>query len=276
MSLLALDEASLENVALDLLRQAGWQTAFGPEIAPEELLAERTDYREVVLTGRLRSAVALLNPELPSDAVSQVVLTVLRAESQALEAENWRAYQLLVEGVPVTYRDEAGNNRHDKARLVDWDDVAANDLVAVNQFTVTGKSERRPDIVLFVNGLPLGLLELKKPGEVQATLRGAFNQIKTYRNQVPELFIWNQVTVISDGIQARAATYTALTARVSTRVAAWDDRVGRFDALLRAEFALPAGTADDERIAALRAAEVVVSTSLTTPEPSDPAAYRRP
>ena len=209
MSLLALDEASLENVALDLLRQAGWQTAFGPEIAPEELLAERTDYREVVLTGRLRSAVALLNPELPSDAVSQVVLTVLRAESQALEAENWRAYQLLVEGVPVTYRDEAGNNRHDKARLVDWDDVAANDLVAVNQFTVTGKSERRPDIVLFVNGLPLGLLELKKPGEVQATLRGAFNQIKTYRNQVPELFIWNQVTVISDGIQARAATYTA-------------------------------------------------------------------
>ena len=205
----AIDEAGLEDVVLDLLGDLGWSTVHGPEIAPGEPRSERSDYQEVVLTDRLRSAVARLNPGLPSDAVDQVVKTALRPESQVLASENWRTYRLLVEGVPVEYRAADGSVRYARARLVDFDDPSSNDLAAVNQFTVEGKSKRRPDVLLFVNGLPLALMELKRPGEPNATLRGAFNQIVTYRSQIPDVFTWNQVTVISDGVQARAGTFAS-------------------------------------------------------------------
>jgi type I restriction enzyme R subunit len=202
-------ESDLEFLVLEFLKSQDWEVVFGPDIAPGEPVAERTDYRDVVLVDRLLAAVAQLNPFLPHGAVEDVVKTVLRAESQAVMTENWRAYQLLTEGVPVQYRDGSGVIKDARARIVDWDDSANNDLVAINQFTVKGKSERRPDVLLFVNGLPLVLMELKRPGEKNATLRGAFNQIATYRDQVPDLFTWNQVTVISDGVNARAGTFTA-------------------------------------------------------------------
>ena len=202
-------ESDLEFLVLEFLKSEGWAVVFGPDIAPGEPGAERTDYRDVVLEGRLRAAVAALNPALPRDAVDDVVRTVRRAESQSVMMENWRAYQLLTQGVPVQYRDASGSVRDVRARIVDWDEPTANDLVAVNQFTVEGKSERRPDVLLFVNGLPLVLLELKRPGEARATLRGAFNQVGTYVKQIPDVFTWNQVTVISDGVAARAGTFTA-------------------------------------------------------------------
>src|SRR5262245_35792795 len=205
----ALREADLETVVLDLLDRMGWSVKHGPEIAPGELSAERGDYREVVLTERLRDAVMRLNPDLPLDAVEDVVKTALRPESQVAESENWRAYRLLVEGVPVDFRDNDGTIRSARARLIDFGEPANNDYLAVNQFTVLGTRERRPDVVLFVNGLPLVLMELKRPGDEYATLRGAFNQIQTYRAQIPDMFIWNQVTVISDGTQARAGSFTA-------------------------------------------------------------------
>ena len=150
-----------------------------------------------------------LNPELPLDAVEDAVKTALRPESQVAESENWRAYRLLVEGVPVDFRDNDGSIRSARARLVDFNDPDNNDYLAVNQFTVLGTRERRPDVVLFVNGLPLVLMELKRPGDENATLRGAFNQIQTYRAQIPDIFTWNQVTMISDGTQARAGSFTA-------------------------------------------------------------------
>jgi type I restriction enzyme R subunit len=162
-----------------------------------------------VLAGRLREAVVRLNPDLPLDAVEDVVKTALRPESQVAESENWRAYRLLVEGVPVDYRADDGSIRSARARLVDFDRPEGNDFLAVNQFTVLGSRERRPDVVLFVNGLPLVLMELKRPGDENATLRGAFNQIQTYRSDIPDMFTWNQVTVISDGTQARAGSFTA-------------------------------------------------------------------
>ena len=202
-------EAELEAVVLDLLRDLGWSVWHGPEIAPGELMAERGDYREVVLVGRLRDAVARLNPALPIVAVDDVVKAVLRPESQVAESENWRAYRLLVEGVPVDYRATDGSVRSARARLIDFDRPDRNEFLAVNQFTVLGKRERRPDVVLFVNGLPLVLMELKRQGDENATLRGAFNQIQTYRSDIPDIFTWNQVTVISDGTQARAGSYTA-------------------------------------------------------------------
>ena len=202
-------ESELEFLVLDFLKAQGWGVVYGPDIAPGEPDSERTDYRDVVLDGRLRSAVARLNPSLPLDAVEDVVKTVLRAESQSVMMENWRAYQHLTQGVPVQYRDESGVIKDVRARIVDLDQPSNNDFAAINQFTVKGKSERRPDVLLFVNGLPLVLFELKRAGVRAISIRGAFNQIGTYRNQIPDVFIWNQITVISDGVNARAGTFTA-------------------------------------------------------------------
>ena len=202
-------ESDLELLVLEYLKSEGWILLYGPELAPGEIGAERTDYRDPVLRGRLREAVVKFNPNLPLDAVEDVVKSALRVESQSLMAENWRAFEMLTQGVPVQYRTSDGSIRETRARLVDWDRATNNDLAAINQFTVTGKSERRPDVLLFVNGLPLVLIELKRPGQANATLRGAFNQVQTYVNQIQDAFTWNQVTVISDGVQARAGTFTS-------------------------------------------------------------------
>lgn len=201
-------EDALEQLVLEDLGEMGWQVVYGPDIAPVEPAAERAEFREVVLKGRLRSALEQLNPKLPPDAIDDAVKAVLRPESQVVMTENWRAYQLLTQGVPVQYRDD-GEIRAVRAHLVDWANPDNNDFLAVNQFTIKGADERRPDVILFVNGLPLVLMELKRPGERNATLRGAFNQIGTYLNRIPDVFTWNQITVISDGVSARAGTFTA-------------------------------------------------------------------
>jgi type I restriction enzyme R subunit len=206
---LLITEANLEDLVLEFLREEGWQTAYGPNIAPGEVAAERNDYREVVLAGRLQDALQLLNPDLPADVLADAARRVVQAESPSVMTENWRAFQFLTQGVPVQYRDSRGEIRDTRARLVDWEEPANNDFLAVNQFTVKGKSERRPDVILFVNGLPLVLMELKRPGDQNASLRGAFNQVGTYVSQIPDVFTWNQLTVISDGVNARAGTFTA-------------------------------------------------------------------
>ena len=123
-----LTEANLEDLVLEFLAEEGWRIVYGPNIAPGEPGAERTDYRDVVLVGRLRSAIARLNPSLPTDAVEAAVKTVLRAESQVVMSENWRAYQLLTQGVPVEYRNADGEIREVRAQLVDWENPANNDF----------------------------------------------------------------------------------------------------------------------------------------------------
>lgn len=203
-------ESDLEVLVLAMLAEEGWRAIHGSDITPGMPAAERSDYREVVLTGRLRKAIIDLNPDLPGDAVDDAITSTIRPESAVIQTENWRAYQLLIFGVPVEYRDAHGVLRNARVRLVDWADPSANDLVAVNQFTIRGpKKERRPDVVLFVNGLPLGLLELKKPGTENATIAGAYAQIQTYKAQIPDLFTWNQGIVLSDGFLARMGTLTA-------------------------------------------------------------------
>lgn len=203
-------EDSLEQWVLEMLAEMGWQSVHGPDLAPGEMAAERSDYREVLLEGRLAAAVSDLNPDLPADAVADVVATVRRAESPVVESENWRAYLFLIEGVPVEFHDAHGVLRSARARLIDWENPGNNDLIAVNQFSIQGpKKTRRPDVLLFVNGLPMALFELKRPGKAYAKVTGAHTQTQTYRDQIPDVFKWNQITVVSDGVEAKAGSFSA-------------------------------------------------------------------
>ncbi len=197
-------EDAVEEVCLDLFANVGWKVLYGPEIAPREPAAERESYREVLLEGRLRTAVERLNPELSPSEVSDVVGTFRRPESVDVKAENWRAYSMLTAGVPFERRLADGTVRADRAKVVDFDRPENNDFLVVNQFTVEGDNHtRRPDVVAFVNGIPLGLIELKVPGQERATVRGAFDQLRTYMTQIPALFTFNACCVVSTGTQAR-------------------------------------------------------------------------
>ncbi len=200
-------ESGVEEVCLEYFADLGWQVLHGPEIAPGEPAAERSSYRDVLLERRLREAVQRLNPQLTAEDISQVVATVRRPESADLMSENWRVHRLVTEGVRVERRTAEDETRHDLARLIDFGRPELNDFVVVNQFTVEQDSKmRRPDVLAFVNGLPLALIELKVPGQPGATLRGAWNQLRTYASQIPALLAFPAVSVISTGIQARMGT----------------------------------------------------------------------
>jgi len=199
-----LAESGVEEVCLDYFRDLGWIVLYGADVAPDMQQAERTSYREVLLEERLYAAIGRLNPDLSAAEARHVVTTFRRPESGDLMAENWRAYRLLTRGVPLERRDAGGVIRHELVRLIDFEEPGGNDFVVVNQFTVVGdRNERRPDVVAFVNGIPLGLIELKVPGKPRATLRGAFDQLRTYASQIPTLLTFNAVCVISTGTQAR-------------------------------------------------------------------------
>ncbi len=204
-----LNEEKVEEMALDDLRALGWQTAFGPDLAPDGERPERADYGEVVLWGRLRAALERINPDLPPAALEEALRQLRRHDSPSLIENNRRFHRLLTDGVDVTWMAAEGE-RHGKVWLLDVRQAENNDWLAVNQFTVIeNKKERRPDIVLFVNGLPLVVMEQKNPADVRATLRRAFNQLQTYKREIPSLFVSNALLVVSDGMQARFGTLTA-------------------------------------------------------------------
>lgn len=202
------NEAVVEDAALEYLRDLGYSTAFGPNIAPDGPHAEREAFEQVYLHARLVEAGRRLNPD-HVDLVEEAIKRLKRAESQNSVNENLRVWKLLVEGVPVEYRDGGGRVRTEPVKLIDFEDPANNDWLAVNQLTVIEHKNRRPDIVVFVNGIPLGLLELKNPGDEDATMKGAWNQIQTYRSDIPGIFAPNAVTVISDGLTAAMSAFSA-------------------------------------------------------------------
>ena len=188
----------------------GWQTAYGPDIAPGGAAPERADYGEVVLAQRLRDALARLNPDLPVEALEDAFRRLTCPEGAATEARNRAFHRMLVDGVTVEYRTDDGAIRGAQARVVDFEEAEANDWLAVNQFTVTeGQSTRRADVVLFLNGLPLGVIELKNPADEDATIWTAWQQLQTYKAELPSLFACNELLVVSDGIEARIGTLTA-------------------------------------------------------------------
>src|SRR5664280_815317 len=203
-------EGIVEEAALDYFRSLGYHTLSGPILAPEGTKPERSSYEQVILTGRLQDAIERINPEASPAVVNGAILHLQRAESQNLLAENERMHRLITQGVPVEHRIADGSVRTTLVWLIDWHHPEDNDWLAVNQFTVIeGYKNRRPDIVVFVNGLPLALLELKNPGSENATLKGAWNQIQTYRTDIPTIFTPNAVTVISDGTTASMGSFTA-------------------------------------------------------------------
>ena len=206
----SLSESTVEAVALDWLAVLGWAVAHGPDIAPDTPAAERTDYGAVVLTNRLRSALAHLNPDLPDGALEDALRRLMSPAGATLEARNRDFHRMLVAGVTVEYGDPDGRVRGAQVRVLDFDDPDGNDWLAVNQFTVVeNRHERRPDIVLFVNGLPLAVIELKNPADENATIRTAFQQLQTYRAEIQSLFAFNAALIVSDGLEARIGTLTA-------------------------------------------------------------------
>ena len=206
----ALAEADVEAAALEWLAALGWQTAHGSDIGPGGPGEERPDYGAVVLERRLRDALARLNPDLPPEALDDAFRKLTRPEGSTLEARNRAFHRMLVQGVPVEYRTDGRAIRGAQAAVVDYGDPAANDHLAVNQVTVSEHDHtRRPDIVLFVNGLPLGVIELKNPADEDADIWTAWQQLQTYKADLPSLFSINELLVVSDGTEARLGTLTA-------------------------------------------------------------------
>ena len=202
-------EDQLEQEALGWLAEAGYETLFGPDIAPDGDHPERPDYLQVLLPFRLREAIHRLNPDIPTAAKEDALKQVIDLGIPALLSANRHFHKLLVGGVPVEYQKE-GETRGDFVRLIDWAHPARNKWLAINQYSIKGPHHtRRPDIILFVNGLPLVLLELKNPADEKADIWKAYDQIQTYKEQIPDVFQYNELLVISDGSEARLGSLSA-------------------------------------------------------------------
>jgi hypothetical protein len=198
-----LSEAQLESALLEQLAVLGYATVSDDIIGPDGKHPERAAYDEVVLAPRLAAAVARLNPALPPEARNDAIRRLTQSELPNLLEENRRLHRLLTEGADVEYYADDGVLTASKVKLIDFDHPTRNDWLAVQQFTVVaGNFKRRPDVVVFVNGLPLAVVELKAPGGENATLDGAFNQLQTYKQQIPALFRCNALLVTSDGLTA--------------------------------------------------------------------------
>ncbi len=207
-----LTEDHVEQASLAWLVALGWEVGHGPDVSPPDAKTpgtERDTYREVTLKHRLRDTIRRLNPHIPASAQDEAARMVQSPNVPGQVQANRQMHRWLVEGVPVQYQKD-GETRGDRVKLVDWVDVAGNDWLALNQFSVQGpKLTRRPDVVLFLNGLPVVVVELKNPGDENADLWAAFNQLQAYKEDIPDLFIGNALLVISDGIEARMGSLTA-------------------------------------------------------------------
>jgi type I restriction enzyme, R subunit len=201
-------EDKIEQEALKILVNLGWTVLHGPEIGPDGS-AER-NYTDAALTRRLDAAVLRINPDIPAMAQAEAIKRVLRTVEPNLLLDNRDFHNLLVNGVNVEYRDDNGEVRSNIVQLVDAKNLENNEFVAVNQYTMMQDDfHRRPDVVLFVNGLPLAVIELKDPSSEKASLKSAYNQLQTYKAEIPALFRFNELLIISDGIDAEVGTLSS-------------------------------------------------------------------
>ena len=221
-----LTESKIEEFAIGLLEQLGYSYFYGPDIAPDGVCPKRASFEEVVMTENLRSAVYRINPKLSQEVCDEAVNKVLRIASPDLLANNEAFHRMLTEGIPVSVHKD-GSERGELVWLVDFDNPQNNDFTVVNQFTVIENNHnKRPDVILFVNGLPLVVIELKNAADENATVQSAFRQIETYKETIPSLFTYNSVIVISDGLEARAGSLSA----GFSRMMAWKSADGKAEA----------------------------------------------
>jgi type I restriction enzyme R subunit len=207
---MSLNESIVEDAALEWFGELGYAVGHGPHLAPGEPAAERCSFGQVVLVGRLREAILRLNPAIPEEAREDALRKVVRVGTPSLTQTNRAFHRMLRDGVTVEYPRPDGSIAGDHVRLVDFGNVEANDWLAVNQFAVIeGQYHRRPDILVFVNGLPLGLIELKNAADEDTTIWTAYAQVQTYKAEIPSLLHYNAALVLSDGLQARIGSLTA-------------------------------------------------------------------
>ncbi|MDP2728871.1 MAG: type I restriction endonuclease subunit R [Dehalococcoidales bacterium] len=210
MTIAMITESIVEEAAIEWFKSLGYQYLFGPDIACDGLHPERSSYGDVVLVERLRAALISLNPHIPAEAIEDAFRKLTRSDSPSLVLNNRQFHKMLANGIDVEYRHSDGRIVGDKVWLADFDNPERNDWLVVNQFTVVeGQRNRRPDLLVFVNGLPFAVIELKNPADENATIKGAFNQIETYKSDIPSLFHYNELLIISDGTEARAGTLTS-------------------------------------------------------------------
>lgn len=201
-------EAQLENDFLDLLKKQSYSVKFGPDLAPDGETPERDSFKDVVLKGRLRSVIAKLNPQFSISEREDALKQILRLDSPNLISNNFNFHKLLREGVPVEVKKGA-ESRHQIIKLIDWENPENNEFLAVNQFTIIENSNRRPDVILFINGLPLVLMEFKRSNDEKATSRTAFDQLQTYMKEIPTIFNYNEILVATDGYEAKVGTISS-------------------------------------------------------------------
>jgi type I restriction enzyme R subunit len=209
-----LTESLIEQAAIDWLESLGYTYAFGPDLAFDGVAPERENYEDVILRNRLLEALARLNPSIPAEARAEALRKIAHPGQPSLLLSNHAFHRMLVEGVIVEFKDRDGRIVDKPVQVIDFENPDNNDWLAVNQYTVeasyhNAKVNRRPDIVIFINGLPLSVIELKNAADENATIWSAFNQLQTYKEQIPALFAYNEVLIVSDGLNARMGSLTA-------------------------------------------------------------------
>ncbi len=202
-------ENHIEQSAIEILQSHGWDYVNGKAISPEGLFCERENFAQVVLTERLRQAIAVINPGIPAEAREVSIQKVLRIYSPELLHNNEEFHRMLVEKVKVPYQQNGYERSHEIA-LIDFENSDNNEFLVVNQYTIIENNQnKRPDVILFVNGIPLVVIELKNPSDENATILSAFKQIQTYKAIIPSLFTYNAICIISDGLECRAGSVSA-------------------------------------------------------------------
>jgi type I restriction enzyme R subunit len=219
-------ESAIEEFAIELLEKHGYQYIYGPDIAPDSEIPERTSFEEVLLIDKLKNAVTRINPSVPADSREDAIRQIQRIGHPELIADNEAFHRLLTEGTKVTFQKD-GHTRGDLVWLIDWNDPDNNDFIVLNQFTIIENHvNKRPDVILFVNGLPLVVIELKNPADENATIHSAFKQLQTYKQVIPSLFTYNGFLIISDGLEAKSGSISA----GLSRFMAWKTSDGKVEA----------------------------------------------
>ena len=210
-----LTENKIEEFAIKLLERLGYEYVYAPDIAHDGENPERTSYEDILLISRLREAVKRINPSIPSDAQKEAIKEIQRINSPELLTNNESFHRFLTEGIPVSKRVD-GDDRGDRVWLIDFENTSNNQFVVANQYTVieskdgtSSVSSKRPDVILFINGIPLVVLELKNAADENATIKSAFRQLQTYKEIIPSLFTYNGFMIVSDGLEAKAGTLSS-------------------------------------------------------------------